>query len=85
MLVYYNSRECLFIHLLFALSAAPTGGMFKLPGLNSKYQLFALQLAGAVCERHNIGYVMSVQEREVCCFTEAGIQQSSNGITFHGV
>ncbi len=85
MLVYYNSRECSVIHLLFALSAAPTGGMFKLPGLNSKYHLFPLQLAGAVCKRHNIGYVMSFQEREVCCLTKVVIQQSSDGITFHGI
>lgn len=43
-----------------ALSAAPTGGMFKHPGLNSKYNLFCVQLAGAVCEKYNTGYVMSV-------------------------
>lgn len=65
MLVYYNSRGCLFIHLLLALSAAPMGGMFKHAGLNSKYNLCPLQLAGAVCEKHSIGYITSVQKEEI--------------------
>lgn len=64
MQVYYNSKGCLFIHLLLlALSAAPLNGRFKYPGLNSKYNLFLL--SGAVCEKYNTGYVTGVQKEEL--------------------
>lgn len=59
MLVYYNSRGCLFIHLLFALTAAPMGGRFKHSGFNSRYPLFPPQL---VCESTTL--VMSWEFRK---------------------
>lgn len=59
----------------FALSAAPKDGMFKKKKIPISYQL---QLAGAVCEKHNTGYVMRVQESGV-----EGRVGGGGGLLFH--